>query len=67
MGDGGSLYLGFMLSALSILGTVKSATIVSVTIPVLVLGVPIFDTAFAILRRFINKKPDVTYIKNLSH
>ncbi len=57
MGDGGSLYLGFMLSALSILGTVKSATIVSVTIPVLVLGVPIFDTAFAILRRFINKKP----------
>lgn len=57
MGDGGSLYLGFMLSTLSVLGTVKSATFVSMIIPVLVLGVPIFDTVFAILRRFINKKP----------
>lgn len=57
MGDGGSLYLGFMLSTLSVLGTVKSATFVSMIIPVLVLGVPIFDTVFAILRRFVNKKP----------
>ena len=46
-----------MLSTLSVLGTVKSATFVSMIIPVLVLGVPIFDTAFAILRRFVNKKP----------
>ena len=57
MGDGGSLYLGFMLGSLSILGTVKSATLVAVIIPVLVLGVPIFDTMFAIFRRFINKRP----------
>lgn len=57
MGDGGSLYLGFMLSTLSVLGTVKSATLVAVIIPVLVLGVPIFDTAFAIFRRFVNKRP----------
>ncbi len=57
MGDGGSLYLGFMLSTISVLGTVKSATFVSMIVPVLVLGVPIFDTAFAILRRFINRKP----------
>lgn len=57
MGDGGSLYLGFMLSTLSILGPVKSATIVAVIIPVLVLGVPIFDTAFAIFRRMVNKRP----------
>ena len=57
MGDGGSLYLGFMLGTLSILGTVKSATLVAVIIPVLVLGVPIFDTMFAILRRLINKRP----------
>ncbi len=57
MGDGGSLYLGYMLGTLSILGTVKSATLVAVIIPVLVLGVPIFDTMFAILRRFINKRP----------
>jgi len=57
MGDGGSLYLGFMLGTLSILGTVKSATLITVIIPVLVLGVPIFDTMFAIFRRFVNKKP----------
>lgn len=57
MGDGGSLYLGFMLSTLSTLGTVKSATLMAVIIPVLVLGVPIFDTAFAIFRRFVNKRP----------
>lgn len=57
MGDGGSLYLGFMLSTMSILGPVKSATVVAVIIPVLVLGVPIFDTAFAIFRRLVNKRP----------
>ncbi len=57
MGDGGSLYLGFMLSSLSVLGTVKSATLFAVIIPVLVLGVPIFDTFFAIIRRWINKRP----------
>ena len=57
MGDGGSLFLGFMLSTMSILGPVKSATIVAVIIPVLVLGVPIFDTAFAIFRRLVNKRP----------
>ena len=57
MGDGGSLYLGFMLSTLSVLGTVKSATLVAIIIPVLILGVPIFDTAFAIFRRLVNKRP----------
>lgn len=57
MGDGGSLYLGFMLATMSIIGPVKSATIVAVIIPVLVLGVPIFDTAFAIFRRIVNKRP----------
>lgn len=57
MGDGGSLYLGFMLATLSVSGTVKSATLVAVIIPVLVLGLPIFDTGFAIFRRFINNRP----------
>jgi UDP-GlcNAc:undecaprenyl-phosphate GlcNAc-1-phosphate transferase len=57
MGDGGSLFLGFMLAVLAIEGAAKSATVVATIAPVLVLGVPIFDTAFAILRRFINKRP----------
>ncbi len=57
MGDSGSLYLGFMLATISMIGPVKSATIVATIVPVLVLGVPIFDVVFAILRRLINKKP----------
>ncbi|HZK88281.1 MAG TPA: MraY family glycosyltransferase [Anaerovoracaceae bacterium] len=57
MGDGGSLFLGFMLAAFSIMGPVKGATIVATIVPVLVLGIPIFDTAFAILRRLINRRP----------
>lgn len=51
MGDGGSQLLGFSIAAFSILGTVKSTTVVVVVIPALVLGLPIFDTAFAIVRR----------------
>ncbi|MGI6766524.1 MAG: MraY family glycosyltransferase [Lentihominibacter sp.] len=51
MGDGGSQLLGFAIAALSIIGTVKSATVVVVVIPALVLGLPILDTAMAIIRR----------------
>jgi len=57
MGDSGSLFLGFMLATLSIMGPVKGATIFATLVPVLVLGIPIFDTAFAILRRIINRRP----------
>ncbi|MCL2437158.1 MAG: undecaprenyl/decaprenyl-phosphate alpha-N-acetylglucosaminyl 1-phosphate transferase [Clostridiales bacterium] len=57
MGDSGSLFLGFMLAVLSIEGATKSATVVASIAPMLVLGVPVFDTAFAIFRRLINKRP----------
>ena len=57
MGDSGSLFLGFNLAALAIMGLAKSATIVSLVIPILIMGIPIFDTFFAIVRRFSNKKP----------
>lgn len=57
MGDGGSLFLGFMLAGLSVMSPMKSATMVATVVPVLVLGLPIFDTAFAILRRVVNKRP----------
>ncbi|WNQ11584.1 MraY family glycosyltransferase [Paenibacillus aurantius] len=56
MGDSGSLFLGFALSILSIMGY-KQATIVSFLVPILVLGVPISDTLLAIVRRKLNKKP----------
>ncbi len=57
MGDSGSLFLGFMLASMSIVEPVKGATVLATAVPVLVLGVPIFDTAFAILRRIINRRP----------
>ncbi|MDR1571318.1 MAG: undecaprenyl/decaprenyl-phosphate alpha-N-acetylglucosaminyl 1-phosphate transferase [Clostridiales Family XIII bacterium] len=57
MGDSGALFLGFMLASVSIIGPVKSATVIATIIPVLVLGVPIFDTCFAILRRLASGSP----------
>ncbi|GHU49934.1 undecaprenyl-phosphate alpha-N-acetylglucosaminyl 1-phosphate transferase [Clostridia bacterium] len=57
MGDGGSLFLGFMLASVSIIGPMKSATVIALIVPVLVLGVPIFDTCFAILRRLYTGRP----------
>lgn len=57
MGDGGSLFLGYMLATLSIIGPMKGATVLAMIGPVLVLGVPIFDTGFAILRRVANRRP----------
>lgn len=57
MGDSGSMFLGFNLSALAIMGFVKSITIISVFVPILILGIPIFDTLFAIIRRYFNGQP----------
>ncbi len=57
MGDGGSLFLGFMMAVLSVVGPLKRSTVIAVVVPVIVLGIPIFDTFFAILRRFVNRKP----------
>ncbi len=56
MGDTGALFLGYMISVLSLLGF-KNVTFISFIVPVIILGVPISDTIFAILRRIINKKP----------
>jgi UDP-GlcNAc:undecaprenyl-phosphate/decaprenyl-phosphate GlcNAc-1-phosphate transferase len=56
MGDTGALFLGFVISVLSLLGY-KNVTFISFIIPVIILGVPISDTIFAILRRLINNQP----------
>ncbi len=56
MGDSGSLFLGFSLATLSMLGF-KQVTIVSFVTPLLIIGVPLSDTFFAIVRRWVNKKP----------
>jgi UDP-GlcNAc:undecaprenyl-phosphate/decaprenyl-phosphate GlcNAc-1-phosphate transferase len=56
MGDTGSLFLGFMIAVLSLLGF-KTVTLFSLLVPVVLLAVPIADTLFSILRRYFNKKP----------
>jgi UDP-GlcNAc:undecaprenyl-phosphate GlcNAc-1-phosphate transferase len=56
MGDSGSLFLGFSLATLSMLGF-KQVTIVSFVTPLLIIGVPLSDTFFAIVRRVVNKRP----------
>lgn len=67
MGDGGSQLLGFSIAAFSILGTVKSTTIVVVIIPALVLGLPIFDTLMAIVRRTLRRQSFATADKEHLH
>ncbi len=57
MGDTGATFLGFILATLSIQGLLKTATVISFGLPLLVLALPIFDTGFAILRRLKNGKP----------
>lgn len=55
MGDTGSLLLGYMLAVTSVSGMVKSVAVVALAVPVFALGLPILDTAFAIIRRYIIK------------
>jgi len=58
MGDTGSLLLGFLLAAISIKGTLMQSTTVSLIIPLVAMGLPIFDTLFAIFRRLmLGKNP----------
>ncbi len=51
MGDTGSMFLGFMLAGISVIGAVKSAATIALIVPILALGLPILDTTFAIIRR----------------
>ncbi len=57
MGDGGALYLGFMIAALSVMSPMKSATVVATILPLFVLALPILDTALAIIRRIRKGRP----------
>ena len=57
MGDGGALYLGFMIASISVMSPMKSATVIATILPIFVLALPIFDTAFAIFRRWLSGKP----------
>jgi UDP-GlcNAc:undecaprenyl-phosphate GlcNAc-1-phosphate transferase len=57
MGDTGAQFLGFLLAAISIQGAIKSAAAIVITVPILALGLPIYDTLIAMMRRAINRRP----------
>ena len=57
LGDSGSLFIGFMLSALALAGAQKSPTIVAVAIPVVSFGLPVLETVLSVLRRFLSGQP----------
>lgn len=56
MGDSGSYFLGFLLGTSSISGY-KASTAVAILVPMIALGVPIFDTLFTVVRRFLERRP----------
>lgn len=55
-GDSGSMFQGFMIATVSLLGF-KTATVISLFVPILILGIPILDTLFAIIRRTLKHQP----------
>lgn len=57
MGDGGSNFLGFILGCLAVMGLTKTTAVISLFVPIVILGIPIFDTFFAIIRRINNRAP----------
>lgn len=67
MGDTGSMFLGYNLAVLAVMGFTKSFTLLSLVTPILVLAIPILDTLFAIIRRKMNNKPIFKPDKNHLH
>ncbi len=60
MGDTGSTFLGFILASLSIQGVFKSYAVISFAVPLLILGLPLFDAMFAMLRRILKGQNPMT-------
>lgn len=57
MGDAGATFLGFILAVIALDGAFKQATVLSLFIPILALGVPIFDNLFVVTKRAMQGKP----------
>lgn len=60
LGDSGSLFIGFLLSALALYGAQKAPTIVAVAIPIVSFGLPILETVLSVIRRLISGRPVFT-------
>jgi len=65
MGDAGATFLGYVLASIAVDGAFKSATLVSVAIPVLALGVPIMDAFYVMFRRVRENRP--IYVADKGH
>ena len=57
LGDSGSLFIGFVLSALALVGSQKATTMVAVAIPLIAFGLPILDVGLAVARRLLRGTP----------
>jgi UDP-GlcNAc:undecaprenyl-phosphate GlcNAc-1-phosphate transferase len=57
MGDSGSMFLGFTLATIALVGVLKSAAAITLVLPLLIIGVPLFDTGTAIVRRVRHQQP----------
>lgn len=57
MGDAGASFMGFILGIIALDGAFKQATVLSVFVPILALGVPIFDNLFVVIKRYLEGKP----------
>lgn len=66
MGDSGSLFLGFIIAVIALLGF-KNVTMTSLIIPLLILAIPILDTLFAIIRRLLKGEKITTPDKSHIH
>lgn len=56
MGDTGAMFLGYTISALAVMGAVKTALLVAIGVPLFVLALPILDTLFVTSKRIANKR-----------
>lgn len=65
LGDTGSMFFGYGIAVLSVLGLYKSVALFSLIVPILILGVPVFDTLFAIIRRRVKGTP--VYLPDKAH
>lgn len=67
MGDTGSMFIGYTLAVMSVMGLFKAYAIIAFAIPFLIFGLPIFDMAFVAIRRVLNGKSPMAADKTHLH
>lgn len=67
MGDSGSMFIGYFLGGIAIQGVMKSMAAMALLVPIVIMGVPIIDAFFAIVRRYLSRQPLTVADKNHIH